>query len=64
MLVNKYVHLAMSLAIVIVGTLLAFDWTSALGAKSAGEIVMGLGLAKALLNTLAPAPGSVVFNSK
>ena len=61
MLVNKYLHLAMSVALVVVGTLLSFDWTSSLGAQHAGEIVLGLGVVKAILNLFAPAPGSTVL---
>jgi hypothetical protein len=54
----KWVHNASSLAVVLFGSLAAFDWSSMISANTAAKIVLGLGVAKTLANSVAGATPS------
>ena len=55
MIVNKWIHFAMSMAIVLFSAMAAFDWTTLVDPATAAKIVAAIGLAKLVLNALNPA---------
>lgn len=63
MLTNKYIQMALSLAIVLSSTAATFDWTQFLSSEQAGAITGVLGIIKFALNTLAPAAGAKVTST-
>jgi hypothetical protein len=52
--VNKWIRVAMSLFVAVLGWAMVFDWSSVLNAKTAATIVGFLGLIKATYATFAP----------
>ncbi len=60
MLVNKYLSLALNLAILVVAYLGTVSWTDFLSAEHAGIVVMVLAALKAVLNVFQPGPGQPV----
>ena len=59
MLINKYLSLALNLAVAVVAILGAADWSS-LAPKQAGSIIVVIAMVKAVLNVFQPAPGQSV----
>jgi len=60
MLTNKWVQFALSLVIALLGYLATVDWTTLLPSK-AGVIVSVIGVAKMILNALAPSANATVI---
>jgi len=55
--VNKYIRLALSFLIAIMGVAVAVDWTQFVNAKTAGTIVAVIGFVKMAYNAFAPGLG-------
>ena len=60
MLLNKYINLALNLAILVVAYLGTVSWTDFLSAEHAGIVVMVLAAVKAVLNVFQPGPGEKI----
>lgn len=54
---NKWIRFALSAAATLTGFLMAYDWTSLVEPKTAGLIVMGIGILKMIIDAISPGPG-------
>lgn len=57
--VNKWVRLALTIGQAIFTSLIVYPWSDLVGADSAAKIVLGITVIKGIIDSLAPAAGTV-----